>query len=505
MNPETYAELDAVAIAQGVRRREYSAVEVAQAALDRIDSLDDELGAFTVRLGESALPDAAAIDAAVARGEDVGPLAGVPVSIKDFVWMRGVLATNGSLALRDFVPDVDCVPVARLRQAGATIVGKTNNPEFCYRGYTDNALWGLTRNPWNLERTPGGSSGGAGASVAAGMTPLAIGTDGGGSVRIPASYCGLVGVKPTFGLVPKEPGFPGWKTLSIIGPLTRTVRDAALMLAVIAGVDPGDDMSYPGGDRDFAGSVALGAADAPVALNGLRVAYSADGGFAAVDPDVRRVFAGAVERFAARTGTAPVEAYPAVSDPIALWELISGVEGFASEGPLLAEHEAEMTPGTADMIRAGDLPAVSYVNAMHERGRYTTAWSEFFEEYDLLLSPTMQSTAFAVGLDGPEVIDGRRFAPGDGAWANLVLAANLTGQPAVTVPCGRGDDGLPIGLEITARRFEDALALRAAAAWETVAPWPLLAPGVAKNGGYHDQNPPRLRWWARARGSRLAR
>jgi Asp-tRNA(Asn)/Glu-tRNA(Gln) amidotransferase A subunit family amidase len=467
----SYAELDAVAIAQAVLRRDLSAVEVAQAALARIAAGDGEVGAFTVTLAESALASAEAVDAAVGRGDALGPLAGVPVSVKDTIWMRGALATNGSLALRDFVPDRDCVPVARLREAGATIVGKTNNPEFCYRGYTDNALWGVTRNPWNLERTPGGSSGGAGASVAAGMTPAAFGTDGGGSVRIPASYCGLVGVKPTFGLVPKEPGFPGWKTLSIVGPLTRTVRDAALLLAVMAGVDPADDMSFPGGDRDFAAAAAA-AGD----LSGLRVAYSVDGGFAAVDPDVRRSFAAAVDRFASGTGVTPVQAYPRAGDPIALWELIAGAEGFASEGPLLAEHEADMTPGTADMIRAGDVPAVTYIDAMHERGRYTTAWSEFFEEYDLLLSPTMQSTAFALGLEGPEEIDRRRFAPDDGAWCNLVVAANLTGQPAVTVPCGLGDDGLPIGLQITARRFEDALALRAAAAWEAVALWPLLAP-----------------------------
>jgi Asp-tRNA(Asn)/Glu-tRNA(Gln) amidotransferase A subunit family amidase len=491
VRPGSYAGLDAVAIAQLVRGGELSAVEVARGALGQIEALDRDLGAFTVTLRESALETARALDAAVARGEDVGPLAGVPVSIKDFVWMRGVLATNGSLAFRDFVPDRDCVPVGRIRAAGATIVGKTNNPEFCYRGYTDNALWGVTRNPWNRERTPGGSSGGAGASVAAGMTPLAIGTDGGGSVRIPASYCGLVGVKPTFGLVPKEPGFPGWKTLSIIGPLSRSVRDAALMLSVMAGVDAGDDMSYPGGDRDFVAASALGttgdlsgfwdgataAAPAPP-----RVAYSADGGFAAVDADVRRVFADAVARFAAGTGVTPVQAYPAVGDAIALWELISCAEGFASEGPLLAEHESEMTPGTADMIRAGDVPAVTYIEGMHERGHYTAAWSEFFESYDLLLSPTMQSTAFAIGLDGPEEIQGRRFAPEDGTWASLVVAANLTGQPAVTVPCGLGDDGMPIGLQITARRFEDALALRAAAAWEALAPWPQLAPGSSPPG-----------------------
>lgn len=479
MDAETYTEMDGVAIADAVRRRECSAVEVAQAALERIEATDGTLGAFTVTLAESALAGAEAIDAALARGDDTGPLGGVPVSIKDTVWMRGALATNGSLALRDFVPDRDCVPVTRIRAAGATIVGKTNNPEFCYRGYTDNALWGVTRNPWNHDRTPGGSSGGAGASVAAGMTPLAVGTDGGGSVRSPASYCGLVGVKPTFGLVPKDPGFPGWKTLSIIGGLTRTVRDAGALLAVMAGVHPADDMSYPGGDRDFAAAAAGGARDG---LAGLRVAYSVDGGFAAVDPDVRRAFAAAVERFT-DTGVTPVPAYPATGDTTALWELIAGAEGFASEGPLLAEHESEMTPGTADIIRAGEIPARRYIEAMHERGRYTTAWSEFFADYDLLLSPTMQSTAFGLGVECPSAIDGRRFAPTANDWGNLALSANLTGQPAVTVPCGTGDAGLPIGLQITARRFEDALALRAAAAWEAVAPWPRLAPGWSPEGG----------------------
>lgn len=475
MDARTYTESDGVALARAVRERRCSAVEVAEAALEQIAAADGGLGAFTVTLAEAARATAQAVDAAIARGEDPGPLAGVPVSIKDTLWMRGAPATNGSLALRDFVPDRDCVAVERIRAVAATIVGKTNNPEFCYRGSTSNALWGLSRNPWNHERTPGGSSGGAGACVAAGMTPLAVGTDGGGSVRIPASYCGLVGVKPTFGVVPKEPGFPGWKTLSIIGPLTRTVRDAAALLAVMAGPDPADDMSYPGGDRDYAAAAAGGARDG---LSGLRVAYSADGGIAAVDPDVRRVFAAAVERFAG-TGVTPVEAYPATGDTTALWELIAGAEGFHSEGPLLAEHEAEMTPGIAEMIRAGDVPARDYIAAMHERGRYTTAWSEFFAEYDLLLSPTMQTTAFAAEADAPEEIEGRPFGPAANDWANLVLSANLTGQPAVTVPCGTGDDGLPIGLQITARRFEDALALRAAAAWEALAPWPRLAPQYA--------------------------
>ncbi|MDQ2801961.1 MAG: amidase [Pseudomonadota bacterium] len=481
MDGQTYTAMDGVTVADAVRRRECSAVEVAQAALERINTTDGNLGAFTVLLTESAFADAAAVDAAVADGDDVGPLAGVPVSIKDTLWLRDAVATNGSVVLRDFVPDRDCVAVARIRDADATIIGKTNNPEFCYRAYTDNALWGVTRNPWNCERTPGGSSGGAAASVAAGMTQLAVGTDGGGSVRMPASYCGLVGVKPTFGLVPKEPGFPGWKTLSIIGPITRTVRDAALLLTVMAGVDPDDDMSYPGGDRDFVAAAAVGASEG---LAGLRVAYSVDGGFAAVDSDIRRAFAAAVERFA-DAGATPVEAYPATGDATALWGLIAGAEGFASEGDLLAEHEAEMTQGTADIIRAGDISACRYIDAMHERARYSTAWSEFFTEYDLLLSPTTQNTAFLLGVDGASEIDGRHFGPTANDWASLIFSANLTGQPAITVPCGIGDDGMPVGLQITARRFEDALALRGAAAWEKLAPWPPLAPDRRLCGAVH--------------------
>jgi Asp-tRNA(Asn)/Glu-tRNA(Gln) amidotransferase A subunit family amidase len=472
MDARIFAELDGVAIAEVVRSRQCSAVEVAKAAFERITACDDVLGAFTVKLVEAALDRAQELDDAVARGEDPGPLTGVPVSIKDELWVRGALATNGSLALRDFVPKCDTVPVARIRRAGATIVGKTNNPEFCARSYTDNALWGVTRNPWNLERTPGGSSGGAGASVAAGMTPIAVGSDAGGSLRIPAAYCGLVGVKPTFGLLPKEPGFQGWKTLAVVGPLTRTVRDAAVALEVMSGEHPADDMSYLGGDRDFVGAAVAGARDG---LSGLRVAYSVDRGVAPVDPDIRRVFAAAVKRFA-EAGATVVEAYPDADDPVELWNRVGPPECFAANGPLVAQHEDELTAGTADYVRAGDVPAHRYIEGMFARAEYTTTWRKFFDEYDLLLTPTVQTTAFRLGIDRPVEIDGRPLAASE--WERPLVPANLTGHPAVTVPCGTGDDGLPIGLQITASRFEDALALRAGAAWETLAPWPRLAPDL---------------------------
>src|SRR4051795_9224992 len=236
--------LDAWGSAAAVRAGETTSLDLVRTALDRIKKYDGQVNAFTVVLEDEAIAAATALDEAAPSGL---PLAGVPVSVKDHIWLAGALATNGSVAWRDFVPDVDAVAVARLKAAGAIVVGKTNNPEFCFRGYTDNDVWGLTRNPWHLDRTPGGSSGGAGASVAYGATPLALGTDGGGSIRIPAAFCGLVGHKPTFGLVPKMPGFRGWPTLSVDGPLTRTVRDAALALAVMAGPHPADNLSYPAG------------------------------------------------------------------------------------------------------------------------------------------------------------------------------------------------------------------------------------------------------------------
>jgi Asp-tRNA(Asn)/Glu-tRNA(Gln) amidotransferase A subunit family amidase len=466
---EKLAALDAVGTAAAIRRGEISPVEAVEHALARIEALDGPINAFTVTLAAEAREQARAAERAVRSGEPVGPLHGVPVAVKDHIWMKGAPATNGSHAYRDFVPDDDAVPVARLRAAGAVIVGKTNNPEFCYRGYTDNRLWGLTRNPWNLERTPGGSSGGSGAAVAAGMVPAALGTDGGGSVRIPASFCGIVGHKPTFGLIPKEPGFMGWKTLSVDGPMTRTVRDSALLLDVMAGTDPADDMSYPGPAVDYLAAAA--AAD----ISGLRVAFSTDLGWAPVEPDVRAAFTAAVERFGA-TGCELVEAHPDAPDPTELWTFLAVCEGYASEGPLLERWERDMTAGVPELIRAGaDKSAGDYVRAMHERAGFTRVWDAFFDEFDLLLTPTMQITAFGHGIEGPAEIDGRPVNPFFDDWCNLCYPANLAHQPAISVPCGFGADGLPVGLQITGRRFDDARVLAAAAAWERVAPWPLAA------------------------------
>jgi Asp-tRNA(Asn)/Glu-tRNA(Gln) amidotransferase A subunit family amidase len=447
--------IDAVATAAGIRAGRLSSAEVTSAALAAIREAQPGINAFTVVFEDEAMAAARAADERVARGGSA-PLLGVPVSVKDHIWMAGAPATNGSVALRDFVPSADCVAVARLRAAGAVIVGKTNNPEFCYRGVTDNRVYGLTRNPHDPGRTPGGSSGGAGASVAAGLTHLALGTDGGGSIRIPASFCGVVGHKPTFGLVPKEPGFKGWKSLSVDGPLATSVRDAALMLSVIAGPTAADDTTVAGPLDDLA----VRAGD----LRGLRVAWSADLGHLPVDPEVRTAFAAALD-VVAGLGARLTPAAPRTADPTALWNTIALAEGFSSEGQLLADWRTEMSPGTAEIIDAGrSITGGQYVDALHERNAYTQVWASFFDDFDVLLTPAMQLAAFPVGQLRPETIEGRPVDPFFDDWCTLCLPANLTGMPATSVPCPVV--GLPIGLQVMGPRWADGRTLRVAAAFE---------------------------------------
>ncbi len=466
--------LDATAMAAAVRGGATSAEELVVAALARIDAWDGAVNAFTVVLRDEAIARAREIDAT--DRSELGPLAGVPVSVKDHLWMAGQPATNGSLALKDFVPDVDAVPVARLREAGAVVVGRTNNPEFCYRGFTDNAVHGLTRNPWSPDRTPGGSSGGAGASVAYGATPLALGTDGGGSIRIPSAFCGVVGHKPTFGLVPKLPGFRGWPTLSVDGPLGASVRDLALALRVVAGAHPADPLSWP---------VAL-VDDVEVDWSRMRVAVSDDLGWAPVDPEVRTAFRAAVDRLS-DDGARIVEAHPEAGYPTQLWNDIALPEGFASEGPLL-DHEG-IEAATREIVESGrSATAADYLDAQERRIAFTRSWESFFGGgdlagdggYDVLLAPSMPVPAFSTDVTGPAEIDGTPVDPFFDDWCVLALPANLTGQPATAVPTGLSADGLPVGLQVMGPRWADLRTLAVAARVEALVGFD-LAP--ARAGG----------------------
>jgi Asp-tRNA(Asn)/Glu-tRNA(Gln) amidotransferase A subunit family amidase len=430
------------------RRR---AVDVIAETLHRI--AEDRSNAFTVVLRESAMARAAEVDSAVVGG----PLAGVPITVKDHVWLSGELATNGSRALAGFVAPSSAVCVQRLLDAGAIVVGKTNNPEFCYRGVTFNDLWGETNNPRDPTRTAGGSSGGAAASVAAGLVPIAVGTDGGGSIRIPSAFCGVYGIKPTFGLVPKMPGFRGWPTLSATGPIAGSVADLALALSIMAGPASADFLTYPSGGSGYLDAVASSS------WAGLSIAVSEDLGISAIDPDVRSAVRAAVSAMSDAGARIVARALPA-ADPTALWDAIALPEGYASEGPLVESAPDLVGADAAAITLAGaGFTAKDYLDAQDARADYAAGWAELFEDVDAVVSPAMPVTAFPLGRLTPETIDGTPVPPSFDAWCALALPANLAGLPAACLPVGAGRDGLPVGLQVLAARGADATVLRVAA------------------------------------------
>jgi aspartyl-tRNA(Asn)/glutamyl-tRNA(Gln) amidotransferase subunit A len=449
-------------LASAYRRRTLSPVEVVDAVLARIETLNPTLNAFCLVLPEQAREEAKRAEVAFRRKKKVGPLCGIPVSIKDLIFTKGIRTTGGSKIFEHFVPDEDETPVGRLRAAGAVIVGKTNTPEFGYMGVTQNPLFGITRNPWDLDKTAGGSSGGAAAAVAAGLCPLALGSDGGGSIRIPASFSGIFGFKGSFGRVPHQPGFPGWETLSHTGPLTRTVADAALMMDVIAGPDDIDRYSLPSIANTYSGSLRGG-------LKGTRIAWSPDLGYATVEPEVLKMTAEAVRVFQ-KAGCKVKEHNPKLDCPEREFSTIVFCEYHAALGDQLEQWRGNMDPPLVTLIEMGKkFSAKDYVRAAFRRQEFHVKAQKIFREYDFLLTPTTAVPAFKAGKMAPEVVAGKRLSPI--GWMPFTYPFNLTGQPAASVPCGFTRDGLPVGLQIVGRRHDDIGVLRMAAAFERLRPW----------------------------------
>ena len=320
-------------------------------------------------------------------------------------------------------------------------------------------MCGLTRNPWDLNRTPGGSSGGSAVAVATGMATLSIGTDGGGSIRIPAAFCGVAGHKPTHGLVPTQPGFRGWPTLSVFGPLARTVPDLALMLQVIAGPHPADPSTVV--QPQLFHSAAMAPLDD---LKSLRIAVSEDFGFATVDPQVRTAFRSAVSLLA-ELGCELLPAHPMTQDPVPLWWTIASAESFASEAWLLDRSDLIGEDSLRTMRMGEAISARDYLDAQHTRSEFSRAWGSFLESFDLIVSPGEQVLPFAVGQAEPS----RSGPAAEGGWWGMDSVANLTGQPATGVPTGFNDRGLPFGIQLMGRRFDDERVLRVAATFEALA------------------------------------
>jgi aspartyl-tRNA(Asn)/glutamyl-tRNA(Gln) amidotransferase subunit A len=469
-NSDDLCWLSASELAPAIKRRKLSPVELMKAVLGRIERVNPRLNAFVTLTADQALKDARAAERlAMKKGARLGPLHGVPFSTKDLVITKGIRTTFGTRLFADNVPTEDAPMVERLRAAGAIQLGKTNTPMMGWIGATHNLLFGITRNPWNLDRTPGGSSGGASAAVAAGLGPLAVGTDGGGSIRIPASLAGIYGLKPTYGLVPVYPYSAAWG-LSHIGPMTRTVADAALMLNACAGPDARDPFSLPGPRMDYLRGLRSG-------VKGLRVAWAADLGFAkVVDPEVKAVCERAARRFR-ELGCRVEEVAPKWPTPQQTWRTMF-LGGIAARlGPALRERRQDIDPGLAAIAdETRSWGPTQFVQAWFDR----LAWEEhprrLFERYDLLLTPTIACPAFRVGLDGPPEIAGTPTGVYD--WIPFTYPFNMTGHPGASVPCGFTRDKLPIGLQILGRRFEDATVLRASAAFEQLAPWAGLHPPV---------------------------
>jgi aspartyl-tRNA(Asn)/glutamyl-tRNA(Gln) amidotransferase subunit A len=462
MSDERLCWTPATELAALIRKKKVSPVEVLDAVLDRIERLNPKLNAFVTLTAEQARREAKAAERALAKkGARLGPLHGVPFSVKDLVITKGVRTTFGTPLYRDNVPSEDAPMVERLKAAGAIMLGKTNTPTFGWIGATHNLLFGPTRNPWNLGRTPGGSSGGASAAAAAGLGPLHVGTDGGGSIRIPASFAGIYGLKASFGRIPAYPPSGAW-SLSHIGPMTRTVADAALMLQVAAGPDERDQTSLPAAPVDYVKALAGG-------VKGLRVAWSADLGFAdVVDPEVRDLCAKGALAF--REAGCRVEAVdPGWPSPLDCWSQLFG-GGIATRMAPYLDRKSEIDPGLYRIIETTlKNPPTTYVQAWFDRLAWWEHPRRLFEKYDLLLTPTIACPPFAIGLDNPTEIAGKPVPPY--AWIPFTFPFNMTGQPAASVPCGFTKDGLPVGLQIVGRRFDDATVLRASAAFERVRPW----------------------------------
>ncbi len=461
-----------VEAAASIRAGDLGAVELTRACLDAIDRRNEALNAFVHLDAHLALAEARTVDDAVARGriDELGPLAGVPFGVKDLEDCAGMPTTKGSrwYAGRGPAP-TDGIHVARLRAAGAIPLGKTATPEFGTWAYTASPLLGVTRNPWDPTRTPGGSSGGSAAAVSSGMVPFCTASDGGGSIRTPASFTGLPGLKPTYGRVPTA-GSTHLAQNAVIFSLASTVADTAVLLDVLAGPDPRDRTALPPPGVRYADAVDR------CDLAGLRVAWSLDLGFAVVDPGVAALCEEAAQAFAEAVGAELVDRPVTLEDYIVLYSRIEGVDQFVGIDPDLWRHRLdELDPRVApgwETTPSVTLPKLAAVEA--ERRRVVAQVADVFADVDLLLTPMSARPPFAAEGPMPTEING---VAGHGGMAVIHgMLANLVNLPAMSLPAGLTPEGLPVGLQVIGPRYREDLLLAAAARYEQARPWPRLCP-----------------------------
>lgn len=453
----------ATELANRIRAKQLSPVELVKNSLARIEQVNPKLNCFCFTFPEEAIELAKQAEAAVMRGDKLGPLHGLPVAIKDLTPTKGKRTTLGSYAYENWVPDWNATIVDKLLGAGGIMVGKTTTPEFAYASVTRSPLWGVTGNPWNPKKTPGGSSGGSGGAVASGCVPLAEGTDMGGSVRIPAAWCGTVGLKPSLGRIPQNLLTSVFDNISHFGPLTRTIDDAWLFMKVAQGPDERDIQSI-GAPLDFDRTPSR-------SVKGMRFAYDMDLGCYYVDPEVARVVGEAIGALKSAGATVEEVSLPWTRRTAEFWVELWQVFMSAYFGQHLAKFRAKMDPNIVKLIEAGNkISATHYKRIEIER---TQQWNSFYpilEKYDAFLCPTMPVPP--IGADEDDYVYYGKFP--DGLYHGVDMTAqfnSLAPCPALSVPAGWTKEGLPVGLQIVARRWRDDTALEIGAALEAVRPW----------------------------------
>ena len=463
--PQSLARLSAQQIVEGYRAGRFTPRDVIDEVIAALESTDALCTVIAADMFASARAEAERASKEWKLGE-AKTLTGVPITVKDLIYVAGTPAGGGAPMLNGFVPEMDSAVVAAVKAAGAIITCKTTTCESGYKLTADSPMTGITRNPWHLGRSSGGSSGGAAVAVAAGCGPLAIGTDGVGSIRVPSSFCGVFGLKPTYGLVPRSPGFfpPSWPSLAHTGPIARTVSDVALLLEVIAGYDARDPGSLQVERRSFTSREGR--------LDGLRIAFSPDLGYAPVSGDVRTAFKQAVDTLAdldaelvADELGIEADVLESVLQPIAFTEQAAAISGH--DPALLVQSEQEYR----DVIAKGrTYSGIDYMRATHRRMNLRGRFLDLFRRVDALVTPTVAVTAFEAGAIGVDEIEGRKVDRHLG-WSPFTWPINLAGLPAATVPCGCDRDGLPIGLQIVAPWLSERTILSIAAAFEQARPW----------------------------------
>lgn len=461
--------MSACEMLEKIKSQELSSQEIVEIIIERIEKVNPIINAFCTPTFDIARENAKTTDNRVKNGKDLGLLEGIPTSIKDEMQTKGIKTTFGSKLFENSIPDQDDLVVKRLKNAGMVMLGKTNLPEFGFKGVTDNLIFGVTKNPWDISRTPGGSSGGAAASIASGLGQLALGADGGGSIRIPSSFCGLYGLKPSFGRIPqsamKTSGSLG--TLVHYGPIVRYVEDAALMLDVMAGEDDIDRYSLPKPNFSFLKSINK-------TPQRLKIGFSTTLGFAdAIDSEVEKSIIKSAEIFQKLDWTVEETNKIKIEESDNVMRIF-WTSGFAQS---LGENSDNKGDDLAAMVKYGSRYSVKDIKwADIQREKIYTNICNHFKDFDILITPTLALPAFELGKNEPDIINGKDVSDNALAWLAFTYIFNLSGHPAASIPCGWTKNGLPIGMQIIGRRLDDLTVLRVSKAFEELAPWQHVKP-----------------------------